>query len=161
MHRVSIVAFSLTVFLSAGCGGSDEGASQGPESHSPAPAKAPAPAGGGEDHAHAEDSLGTVDIGGLAVEFAQGHGGVVAGKESHLVVKLPYSDSGATIVRAWIGTRDRTRSYVGKGEYAPSHDDYDIHATAPSPLPENSMWWVEIEKPDGTKLLGSVEPLVE
>ncbi len=115
----------------------------------------------GEDHAHDEVSIGTVTVGDLEVELAQGHGKVEAGKESHLVVKLPYSDNGATIVRAWLGTEDRTRSLVGKGEYAPSHDDYDIHAVAPDPLPENVMWWVELEKPDGTKVVGSAEPLMD
>lgn len=161
MKRSSILAVSLALFLPAACGGSDEGASQGAKSQDPSPAETPAPTGEEEGHEHAEDSLGTVEIGGLAVEFAQGHGGVVAGKEGHLVVKLPYSDSGATVVRAWIGTEDRTLSYVGKGEYAPSHDDYDVHASAPDPLPANPMWWVEIEKPDGTKLVGSVKPLFE
>ena len=161
MKHVSIFAVSLALLLPAGCGGADESASRGAGAHGSSLAKTPAPAGEEEGHEHAEEPLGTVEIGGLAVEFAQGHGGVVAGKEGHLVVKLPYSDSGATIVRAWIGTRDRTLSYVGKGEYAPSHDDYDVHATAPDPLPADPMWWVEIEKPDGTKLVGSVEPLME
>ena len=116
----------------------------------------------GEDHDHAHDevSLGTVNIGDMKVELAQGHGKVEAGKEGHLVVKLPYNDNGATVVRAWIGTEDRTLSLVGKGEYAPSHDDYDIHAVAPNPLPENAMWWIEIEKPDGTKVVGSAKPLL-
>lgn len=114
-----------------------------------------------EDHAHDDEvSLGTVTIGGMEVELAQGHGAVAAGQEGHLVVKLPYTDNGATTVRAWIGTEDRTLSYVGKGEYAPSHDDYDIHAMAPDPLPEGAMWWIEIEKPDGTKVVGSVEPMM-
>jgi hypothetical protein len=115
----------------------------------------------GEDHDHAHDevSLGTATIGAMEVELAQGHGKVEAGKESHLVVKLPYNDNGATIVRAWIGTEDRTMSLVGKGEYAPSHDDYDIHAVAPEVLPDNAMWWIEIEKPDGTKVAGSAKPL--
>lgn len=112
------------------------------------------------DHAHDEASLGTVSIGDMQVELAQGHGKVEAGKEGHLVVKLPYNDKGATIVRAWIGTEDRTWSLVSKGEYAPSHDDYDVHAVAPDPLPENVMWWIEIEKPDGTKVVGSVKPLL-
>jgi len=161
MKHVSIVAVSLALLLPAGCGGSDEGASQDAKAQGSSPAKTPAPARGEAGHEHAEDPLGTVEIGGLAVEFAQGHGAVVAGKEGHLVVKLPYSDSGETVVRAWIGTPDRTLSYVGKGEYAPSHDDYDVHATAPDPLPGGPMWWVEIEKPDGTKLVGSVKPLME
>jgi len=100
-------------------------------------------------------------VGDLEVELAQGHGKVSAGKEGHLVVKLPYSDDGATVVRAWIGTEDRALSRVGKGDYAPSHDDYDIHADAPDPLPEGVMWWIEVHKPDGTKLVGSAAPLLE
>jgi hypothetical protein len=115
----------------------------------------------GKDHAHDEVSLGTITIGDMEVELAQGHGAVEAGKEGHLVVKLPYSDQGATVVRAWIGTEDRTLSFVGKGEYAPSHDDYDIHAMAPDPLPANATWWIEIEKPDGTKVVGSAKPIFE
>jgi len=112
-----------------------------------------------DDHVHNEEPLGSITLGEHTVELKQGHESVEPGKESHLVVKLPYNDAGATVVRAWIGTEDRTLSYVGKGEYAPSHDDYDIHATAPDPLPENPMWWVEIVKPDGTKLSASIKPL--
>lgn len=113
--------------------------------------------GGG--HSHAEQSLGTAEIGSMKVELAQGHGKLAAGKEMHLVVKLPYSDKGSTSVRAWIGTENRVLSFVGKGTYSASHDDYDIHAAAPDPLSENAMWWVEIEKPDGTKAVGSAKPL--
>lgn len=160
MKRASILAASLALVLPAGCGGPEAEAERGAQSRSAPPAAEPAQSGE-EEHEHAEDPLGTVRIGDLDVELAQGHGGVVAGKEGHLVVKLPYSDDGATIVRAWIGTEDRTLSYVGKGEYAPSHDDYDVHATAPDPLPEEPMWWVEVEKPDGTRLVGSVEPLMD
>lgn len=114
----------------------------------------------GHDHAHDEVDLEPAKIGDMKVELAQGHGKVEAGKEGHLVVKLPYNDKGATIVRAWIGTEDRLKSVVGKGEYAPSHDDYDIHATAPKPLPEGTMWWIEIQKPDGTKIVGSAKPIM-
>jgi hypothetical protein len=46
-------------------------------------------------------------------------------------------------------------SSVGKGQYAPSHDDYDIHAIAPDPLPGDAKWWIEIVKPDGTEAVGS------
>lgn len=112
------------------------------------------------DHAHDEVSLGTFKAGEFEVEAAQGHGKIEAGKEGHLVIKLPFKDDGATVVRAWIGTEDRTMSAVGKGDYASSHDDYDIHAIAPSPLPEDVKWWVEIEKPDGSKVIGSVAPKI-
>jgi hypothetical protein len=115
----------------------------------------------GEDHEHDEVSLGTSSVGGLTIELAQGHGVVVAGGESQLVVKLPYTDKGATTVRGWLGTEDRTLSLVGLGEYAPSHDDYDVHVTAPDPLPQSMLWWFEIERPDGSKLLGSASPLLE
>ena len=113
------------------------------------------------DHEHDEVSLGTARIGELDVELAQGHGVVKAGAEGHLVVKLPYSDQGSTIVRAWLGTEDRFASVVGKGTYAASHDDYDVHAMAPDPLPEGTQWWIEIETPDGTKVVGSAAPLFE
>jgi hypothetical protein len=116
---------------------------------------------GHDDHDHDEVELGTFTFGDLQVRLAQSHGLVEPGKEGHLVVKLPFNDGGATIVRAWLGTEDRTLSYVGRGEYAASHDDYDIHVMAPDPLPENTMWWIEIERPDGTKVLGSARPLTE
>ena len=86
------------------------------------------------------------------------YGAIVPGKEGHIVVKLPYKDNGSRVGRAWIGTADRTLSFVGKGEYAPAHQDYDIHAIAPDPLPGNAMWWSEIEKLDGTKVVGSAKP---
>ena len=116
---------------------------------------------GDHDHDHDEVPLGKFMIGEYEAEAAQSHGNVAAGKEGHLVIKLPYNDNGATIVRAWIGTEDRTLSTVGRGEYAADHDDYDIHAMAPSPLPDDVKWWVELEKPDGTKHLGSIAPKME
>ncbi len=160
MKHASLILVGLSLFFTA-CGGSDEPGSQSKKVQGSIPAKALSHTEAEEDHSHAEDSLGTVQVGDLDVELAQGHGGIEAGKEGHLVVKLPYSDNGSTVVRAWIGTKDRTLSYVGKGQYAPSHDDYDIHASAPNPLPENPMWWIEIEKPDGTKSVGSAKPLFE
>ena len=117
---------------------------------------------GHDDHDHGDEvALDPITIDGLTIELAQGHGAVAPGKEGHLVVKLPYTDRGETVVRAWIGGTDRTYSYVGKGEYARSHDDYEIHAIAPDPLPEDAMWWIEIEKPDGATLLGAAKPIRE
>jgi len=162
MKKLSaILLVPILCVWSAGCGSGetpDKKATAGdggePEAHDDE-------GGDGDDHAHDEVSLGTAKVGDLDVELAQGHGAVTPGGEGHLVVKLPYSDSGATIVRAWIGTEDRTLSLVGKGEYAASHDDYDVHATAPDPLPAGVRWWVELELPDGTKTLGSAEPILE
>ncbi|MEM1210234.1 MAG: hypothetical protein AAGI54_13300 [Planctomycetota bacterium] len=122
----------------------------------------------GHDHSHdhghdhgEEVPLPAATLGDMTVELAQGHGPLKAGAEGHLVVKLPYSDDGATVVRAWISGIDHTLSSVGQGVYAPSHDDYDVTAMAPDPLPEDAMWWIEIEKPDGTKMLGSTKPITK
>ena len=109
-----------------------------------------------DEHDHDHAPLGKVAVGDIGVEVWQGHGAVEAGKECHLTVKLPVDDAGATMVRAWIGTEDRTLSMVGKGTYSAEHGDYDLHAVAPDPLPEGAMWWIEIEKPDGTRAVGSV-----
>ncbi len=128
-----------------------------PEKAKPETPEAPAHE---EDHEHDEVALGEFEIGEYKVKAAQGHGNVEAGKEGHLVITLPYKDDGQTVTRAWIGSKDRTMSAVGKGEYAPSHDDYDIHSVAPDPLPAGATWWLEIEKPDGTKAVGSI-PLLK
>jgi len=148
--RIQIITALALSALIVGCGKSD-----------------PADTGTGDDkkpkkeeHEHEEIELGKFDIDGIEVEASQGHGEVEPGKEGHLVIKLPYNDNGESVVRAWIGSDDRTLSSVGKGEYAPSHDDYDIHAVAPDPLPAGSKWWLEIDKPDGTKAVGSI-PLLK
>lgn len=153
-----IPALALSALLAA-CGQSGSNAPDKPDT--PEKASDAKPAEEEEhEHEHEETALGKFDIDGISVEAAQGHGNVEAGKEGHLVIKLPYQDNGETVVRAWIGTEDRTLSSVGKGEYAPSHDDYDIHTVAPDPLPDSAKWWLEIEKPDGAKAVGSI-PLLK
>ena len=115
------------------------------------------------DHAqddHDETPLEPITIGDMTIELAQGHGSIAPNKEGHLVVKLPYSDDGATVVRAWIGTDDRTLSFVGMGEYTASSNQYDIHAIAPETLSDDTMWWIELEKTDGSKLIGSAKPIM-
>ncbi|MDP7029702.1 MAG: hypothetical protein QF733_05720 [Phycisphaerales bacterium] len=160
-----LVSLSLAVFslVLVGCGDADSASD--PDAHTHAAADAghdehphlP----GGDDHGHHHDevALDPAQIGDMTVELAQSHGSIVAGKEGHLVVKLPYSDGGQTVVRAWIGTEDRTMSFVGLGVYAPSHDDYDIHAMAPDPLPEGALWWIEVAKPGEAAVVGSARPL--
>jgi hypothetical protein len=153
MNRLlTIFVLSGSFLVLPGCqGGSDDAGSSPPPPTPTDAADASTPA----DHAHDEVPLGKTTIGDMEVSGAQGHGAVEPGKLCHLVIKLPYNDGGSTIVRSWIGTEQRELYLVGKGEYAASHDDYDIHAEAPDPLPADARWWVEIEKPDGTKVVGS------
>ena len=169
--RTARTATLVILSFAGGCGGGAP--APGPDPAAPATATDDGHAHGPDaDHTHEEDSghgahdhdvepLGAIALGDLQVELAQGHGPLAAGREAHLVVKLPYSDAGATVVRAWIGTDDRTLSYVGRGEYAAGHDDYDVHATAPDPLPRDARWWVELELPDGARVLGSAAPIRE
>lgn len=161
-----LLALSSTLWI-AGCGESnDDHAEEGTHTHADGTVHKDgdhdegADTGHGDDHG-VETPLPAATIGDMQVELTQAKGVIEPGKEGILLVKLPYDDKGETIVRAWIGTEDRTLSMVGKGVFAPSHGDYDVHTMAPDPLPENAMWWVEIEKPDGTKVVGSTTPLTE
>ncbi len=116
--------------------------------------------GEGMQDGHMEMPLEPVSIGGMSVVLTQNHGPVNAGQEEHLIVRITENGDEITGVRAWIGSEDRTMSYVGKGEYSLLSDAYDIHTMAPDPLPENAMWWIEIEMSDGTKLVGSAKPIL-
>ena len=109
------------------------------------------------DHDHGDEvALGTFQLGDYKITAAQGHGKVEPGKEGHLVIKLPYNDKGQSVVRIWIGSSDRTLSTVGKAIYTAAHNDYDVHTVAPSPLPKDCKWWIEIRKPDGKRIIGSI-----
>ena len=157
-----------TTFALSGCGNESSTTESG--GHSEAAGHAHGP--DGHVHEEAEETMGesardphtgevelaSMTVGGMSVELAQEHGTLEPGKELHLIIKLPYSDNGTTVIRAWLGTEDRFSSLVAKAEYASSRNEYDVHAVAPNPLPSNTMWWLEIEKPDGEKLIGSAAP---
>ncbi|MEO0586275.1 MAG: hypothetical protein AAF078_01420 [Planctomycetota bacterium] len=122
------------------------------ESASNAPAAAPA-------HNHGvEVALAPVVVGDTTVELAQGHGALTPGGVGHLAIKLPYSDDGATKIRVWIGAEDPAGTTVADAIYIAQRDYYDVHMTTPDPLAEGAKWWIEVEKPDGTKAVGSSEP---
>ncbi len=161
MKDAKLLMGLLALVLAGACGGSGP-ATEHEHEHSHGSEADPsheAPSGEEDDHEHAEEPLGTLALGGQTLTLAQGHGGVRAGGESHLVVQLSEDDGGATVVRGWLGTEDRTLSYVGKGRYAASHGDYDLDVEVPDPLPEDTRWWIELELPNGDTLLGSIEPL--
>lgn len=157
---ILVTVFAMIIFVS-GCGRSDNDASTPRASNHSHDHDHDHDHGHDHDHDHDEHPLGTVTILDMEIEGAQSHGAVEPGKLCHLVIKLPYNDGGEMIVRAWIGTEDRDLFYVGRGDYAASHDDYDIHVEAPDPLPEDARWWIEIERPDGTRGTGSLPILRE
>lgn len=111
----------------------------------------------GQEDMHQEIPLEEITIIGMNIQLTQNHGTVSAGEEEHLIVQIGNGDTDIVGVRAWIGSEDRTLSYVGKGEYSIINDAYDIHTMAPEPLDENAKWWIEIELPDGTRHTGSAE----
>lgn len=169
MKKTSTLALALASTLwIAGCGESSDDHDQEDGTHTHADGTIhkdgdrPDETGKGDDHDHGKVSeLPAATIGDMKVELAQAHGAIQPGKEGHLILKLPYNDNGETVVRAWIGTEDHTLFNRQNGTYTTSHDDYDIHTIAPDPLPDDVMWWIEIEKPDGSKVVGSAKPIVE
>lgn len=147
-----LFAFSATLMI-AGCGGGDDhdhGEDHAGHNHDEEGAH-------GDDHSDAKD-LPDATIGGVSVKLQQ-VAPIKAGEEVVLLVKLPESSESQTIVRAWLGGEDRTLYRVEKGHYVADEGVYDVHVTAPDPLPADAMWWVEVEKPDGSKAVGSTKPI--
>jgi hypothetical protein len=114
-----------------------------------------------DDHGHTHDevSIGSASVNGITIELAQGGGALAPGKEGHLLVKLSEHNGTAT-VRAWIGTPNRLASVVSRGSYDESHGNYNVHAMAPDPMPFECQWWIEIEKPDGSKGVVPGKPIL-
>ncbi len=160
MLDLKTTACCFTTLVLSACGGNHEGP-VAPADAPPVEDSEQVAEGDHGDHDHNEVPLESQSVDGMEIVLAQGHGPVVPGGESQLVVKLPYCDDGSTMLRAWLGTEDRTLSLVGLGKYAPSHDDYDIHVTAPEPLPEGMKWWFEIETPDGERRVGSTGAVIQ
>ena len=126
MKPIPTFLMSILLYFTPACGGdAHHGHDHGPGGHSHAESGEGKPdSDSADDHDHGKEvALGAATVGDMQVEFAQMHGPLVAGEESHLVIKLPYNDKGASLVRAWIGSEDRLQSMVGKGEYAPDHDE--------------------------------------
>lgn len=174
MHKATTLTFALAFALMlTACtesnSGTDDGHAHGDDSHTHADGSTH---GAHDDtHTHADGSthadhddghesivLDPITIEGMSIQLTQNHGPVNAGEEEHLIIKV--DDADILAVRVWIGTEDRTLSFVGKGEYAVINDAFEAHTMAPDPLPENAMWWIEIEKADGSKVIGSAQPVM-
>lgn len=144
---------SAALLLCVSCGRTEE--------TTVAPAKTPTKAQPAKTHSHGERPMGSIQMENLTVGLMQGHGGLKAGATSHLQVKLPYTDGGATTVHAWLGGPQRPRASAGKGEFDAGRGVYDVHANAPAVITADTKWWIEVQRPDGTKVTGSATPLFD
>ena len=107
-----------------------------------------------DGHGHNESkkkSLGSVKLGAYEVAVVQ-EAPVAAGKEGSFHVNVKGGRVNA--VRTWIGTQDASGLVKAKAETEGA--DFHAHPTAPNPLPNGSMLWIELEAKDGTKLVGSM-----
>lgn len=148
-----LLAFSGTLWI-AGCGGHEDDHHHGEQES------------GGKDH-HEDHGdihnnavdLIVIDADASGISARQANGAIQAGQECILLVKLDAPSQEIKAVRAWIGGEDRTLSQVGLGHYDADESLYDIHAIAPKPLAEDAMWWIEVERSDGTKVFSTAKPL--
>ncbi len=60
-------------------------------------------------------------------------------------------------VRAWAGTKDAKGAVKAKADYAPDHDDYDVHVEVTEPLAADAKWWIELEPTGADKASVSFE----
>lgn len=162
-----IATFTVIVFTSslAGCN-KESGSNQtgGASRTTPETAKPSAPVG--ETHSDSATAhggpiieLGTTTIGPFTVRASRDQGELTPGGDAPIDVWLTGGDiSKVTAVRFWIGTEQGDNSVKAKADIEipsePNH--WHTHAEVPSPLPDDSRLWVEIEV-EGQKLVGSFD----
>jgi VCBS repeat-containing protein len=111
--------------------------------------------GHGHDHRHGEHGatidLGVVTAGSFSVTAALGEGAVEAGKEVavDLTITAVEGEAQVVAVRVWIGTEDAAGSIKARAEAEGGVGNWHAHVEAPSPLPEGSRLWVEVEDDRG------------
>lgn len=127
---------------------------------------------GGHDHDHDHDhghthggiviALGESAIGPFTVKATRDDGPITPGKDTPIDITVT-TTAGAkaqvAAVRFWIGTQDAKGSVKAKGEVEdPKQPNrYHTHAEIPSPLPEGSRLWVEVEDTSGEKHVGGFD----
>lgn len=124
--------------------------------------------GPGEDHGHEAGhggeviALGTASIGAFRAVATRDEGQVVAGGEAAVDVTITPgegSSARAVAVRLWIGIEDATGSVkaLASVEDQDEPSRWHTHVEVPSPMPEGTRLWIEIESSDGQTAIGSVE----
>jgi len=127
----------------------------------------------GDDHDHAHDEpmhgthgpvidLGTATIGGWTVRAARDQGEITPGGDSPIDVWLTGGTGNVVAVRFWIGLDSAEGSIKARADIEnpdqPNH--WHTHAEIPSPMPEGSRLWVEIEIEGAGKQVGSFDLLM-
>jgi hypothetical protein len=109
----------------------------------------------GDDHDHgATTELGEQSAGGFTIKASR-DGDVVAGKDAAIDAWVTGGTSKVAAVRFWIGTQDAKGSMKAKAEL--EKDNWHTHAEIPSPMPEGSKLWVEVETDKGEKTVVGFE----
>lgn len=152
----------LSAVLLASCTLASEGCEKKPEPAAPAsggakPAKPDTHVhADGTMHDHAEDQghgettpLGEQVAGAFTVRASR-DGEIVPGKDAPIDVWVSGGPKVAA-VRFWIGTPDGRGSV--KARAALEKDNWHTHAEIPSPLPEGSRLWVEVEAAGGERVV--------
>ena len=115
--------------------------------------------GHGKEAAHTEDhgsggngamvSLGSIQLGGVAVEVEQA-GGMEPGKELSVEISFAKDKPIVGTVRAWVGVESAAGSMKGK---LGKEGDTALHGhlEVPTPLPEGSKIWFEVEGASASK----------
>lgn len=110
---------------------------------------------GSEHVLHSDERLiGDAPIARMDMYGVQALGPVRPGEPARLWVFLSRDDGGRTMVRAWIGTNRRADFDVVLGRYDAERGGHVIDTVAPDPLPPMAQWFVELQRPDGTRHTG-------
>ncbi len=102
-----------------------------------------------DGHDHGETTqLGEQSAGGFTIKASR-DGDIAPGKDAPIDVWVTGGTTKVAAVRFWIGAQDAKGSMKAKAEL--EKDNWHTHAEIPSPLPEASKLWVEVEDDKGAR----------
>ncbi len=106
-----------------------------------------------EDGHGATVELGEQKVGEFDVKASR-DGDVKAGAELPVDIWITGGPK-VSAVRFWVGVEDASGSMKAKAEL--EKDNWHTHGEVPSPMPEGSKLWIEIEAEGGAKTLVSFD----